>query len=449
MQTKERQLTTADLFIVLRRALLLIVACALLGGAVSYWLAKRRASVTYTASSAVYVQASTVDMEVGPTSNEIALARALALSCCDAIKNDALCNNIKAYFAQRAGDGWPDISHIDNNTLSAMITATTETNSQNVAITVTASDGRLAILLANAVADEMEASMVDIIGHCVITPASWAQVATATSTFSPTLAIVGVPVGAFGAYALVLLLYILDPRVRDRKELVELYEDELPLLGTIEAAQTSARCLLTEDVPAAMREAYNRTRVNLLSRVDLGHDRLTERETPVIGITTALEHEGRRHLAANLALSFAQLGLRTLLIDADYRAGEGLDALLHVQGGEGMAAVAAGKQAAPVCVGSSTLFFMPRGSIAGNPADFVGSQSFFLAVNELRANYDAIFVSLPPVTAYADAATAAPALGGVVLGAVPGVDKRRDLSCAIDTMKNVGLPLYGMVACAE
>lgn len=238
MKTKGRQLTTADLFVVLRRSLLLIVACALLGGAASYWLAGRRASVTYTASSAVYVQASTVDMEEGPTSNEIALARAMALSCCDAIKNDTLCNNIKAYFAKRTGDGWPDISHIDNDTLSAMISATTETNSQNVQITVTASDGLLAIYLANAVADELEASMVDIIGNCIMTPASWAYKATPTSTFSATLAIVGVPVGAFGAYALMLLLYILDPRVRDRKELVELFEDELPLLGTVTATET-------------------------------------------------------------------------------------------------------------------------------------------------------------------------------------------------------------------
>lgn len=212
---------------------------------------------------------------------------------------------------------------------------------------------------------------------------------------------------------------------------------------------TSTLRLLTEETPAAMREAYNRIRVNLLARVGLGNDRMTEKETPVIGVATALDRAGRPYLAANLAISFAQLGLRTLLIDADYRAAEGLDALLGMPGDEGIAAFAAGKQAAPARMGSSTLFFLPRGSIAGNPADFVGSQSFFWAVNELRAHYDVIFVSLPPVTAYADAATAAPALGGVVLGAVPGMVKRRELSCAIDTMKNVGLPLYGMVACEE
>ena len=74
---------------------------------------------------------------------------------------------------------------------------------------------------------------------------------------------------------------------------------------------------------------------------------------------------------------------------------------------------------------------------------------FFSAISALRAEYEAIFISLPPVTAYADAATAAPALSGVVLGTVPGKDKRNAVSLAIETLKNVGVPLYGMVACED
>lgn len=207
--------------------------------------------------------------------------------------------------------------------------------------------------------------------------------------------------------------------------------------------------LLTEDVPAPMREAYNRTRVNLLARVGMGNDRFSEKETPVIGVTTAVDRSGRRYLAANLAISFAQLGLRTLLIDADYRAEEGMDALLSLPAENGMAALAAGKSVEPMHLGNTTLHVLSRGEAPGNPADFVGSQSFFLAVDELRGMYDVIFVSLPPVTAYADAATAAPALSGMVLGTVPGMDKRADLSLAIDTLGRIGLPLYGMVSCEE
>ena len=231
MKTKGRQLTTVDLFRVLRRALLLVIACALLGGAAGYYLSSRGAEVTYTASSSVYVQASTVDMEVGQTSNEIALGRALALSCRDAIKNDTLYNNVKDYFAKRADDGWPDISKVNNDSFGTMISAAVETNSQEVTITVVAKDGKLAIHLANAIADELESSVVDIIGACRVEPKKWAYTATPASTFSLTLAFAGALFGAFAAYALMLLLYVFDPRVRDAKELVEQYGEALPLLG--------------------------------------------------------------------------------------------------------------------------------------------------------------------------------------------------------------------------
>ena len=233
MKTKGRQLTTVDLFYVLRRALLLVVACALLGGAAGYYLSLRRAEVTYTASSSVYVQVSTVDMEIGQTSNEIALGRALALACRDAMKNDTLYNNVKDYFGDRLDDGWPDISSVNNDAIGRMISASVETNSQVVNITVTAKDGRLAIYLANAVADEMESSVVDVIGACRIEPKKWAYTATAESTFSLTLAFAGALFGAFGAYALVLVLYLFDPRVRDRKELIAYYGEAMPLLGEV------------------------------------------------------------------------------------------------------------------------------------------------------------------------------------------------------------------------
>ena len=237
MKTKARQLTTADLFIVLRRALLLMLACALLCGALGYYMAVRKTKVTYTASSSVYVQAITVDTGMGVASNDIALGRALALSCRDAMKNDVLCNNVKAYFAARQAYGWPDISGMDNDKLVAMISSEVQTNSQKVDITVTCSDGELAIYLANAVADEMERSVISIIGACKIEPSKWAYSAAATSTFSLTPVYAGVVFGAFGAYALVLLLHIFDPRVRNKRELLQLCGDEVFFLGEVSAKQ--------------------------------------------------------------------------------------------------------------------------------------------------------------------------------------------------------------------
>jgi capsular polysaccharide biosynthesis protein len=83
-----------------------------------------------------------------------------------------------------------------------------------------------------------------VIGNCSITPAKWAYTAAANTTFSKTLAIVGAPVGAFGAYALMLLIYLFDPRVRDKKELLEYVGEDLPLLGEVTASEPKKGGLL-------------------------------------------------------------------------------------------------------------------------------------------------------------------------------------------------------------
>lgn len=210
----------------------------------------------------------------------------------------------------------------------------------------------------------------------------------------------------------------------------------------------AAPCLLTNAATPAMQESYNRIRVNLLARAGLGSERGCGTVCPVIGVTSVVRHRSRRYLAANLAISFARLGMRVLLVDADYRS-EGLAPLLEVAEGGGIAARAAGREAAPVQALLPTLHVLGRGLLEGNPADFVGSTAFFAAIEGLRDGYDAIFISLPPVTAYADAATAAPALSGMVLGVTPGHDRRQSVTEAVNTLQGVGVPLYGMVACEE
>lgn len=210
--------------------------------------------------------------------------------------------------------------------------------------------------------------------------------------------------------------------------------------------ETTLRLLHT-DVPAPMREAYNRIRVNLLAAA--GCLKREDRPAPIVGLTTVAECRGRSYLAANLAISCAQLGLRTLLVDADCRSAQGLDALFGVAAGAGLADVAAQKGAAPVAVAGLPLSLLPRGKASGDPADLLGSAAFAAALQELRPAYDILFVSLPPVTAFADAPTASHALSGAVLGVVPGQDARCAVAAAKEMLQNVGLPLYGLISCDE
>lgn len=237
MENQKRQITLAELFSVLRRFWLLILLCTVVFAALGYLFAKKAASATYTATSGVYVQMATVDISVGPTSAEIAQARAMAQSCQEAIYNDNLYANVRRYFAARRLDspteGWEDLSTYTNQNLQGMIRAKVEQSSQNLTVTVEAPSASLAVHLANAVAGELEASVTDIIGNCRIEPIATADAAARQGASTrPLTAALGL-VGALGSYFVLFCLVFFDKRVRDTEELSALLGKNIPLLGTL------------------------------------------------------------------------------------------------------------------------------------------------------------------------------------------------------------------------
>lgn len=241
MKTKARQITIAELFAALRIFWPLVIAAALLFGAVGYLYTVRRTVVTYTAVSGVYVHAADVDMESGSTSSQITLARAHALECKDAVKAEALYTNIKAYFADRRDEGWEDLSVWSNEQLRAMFTCNVENSSQYVEISVTAPSASLAVHLANAAAGVFEVSVIDVISNCRIEPMLVARTAAAQSSFSYATAMLAAFVGAVLSYAVLFLLYFLCPYVRSEQELVDAYGEAMPLLGSIPKRENRRR----------------------------------------------------------------------------------------------------------------------------------------------------------------------------------------------------------------
>ena len=70
--------------------------------------------------------------------------------------------------------------------------------------------------------------------------------------------------------------------------------------------------LLTKDSPFAMIEAYSKARTNIMYMY-------SEHECPVYGFTSDSPNEGKSINCSNIAISFAQVGKRVLVIDCDMR----------------------------------------------------------------------------------------------------------------------------------
>lgn len=114
--------------------------------------------------------------------------------------------------------------------------------------------------------------------------------------------------------------------------------------------------------------------------------------------------EGRSQLCAELAIAFAHLGRRTLLVDADLRH-PSQHVLFGADNQWGLSQALAHGEAPYLnsVEGLPELTLLTSGAGAPNPLELVSHQRFARLLGTLRNQYDFIVIDTPPVSQYADA----------------------------------------------
>lgn len=126
-----------------------------------------------------------------------------------------------------------------------------------------------------------------------------------------------------------------------------------------------------------------------------------------LAITSVFPSEGKSLIAINLAIAYANVGKRTLIIDTDMRKPR----LQHVfpEGGrQGIAdLLAADNQLEPGALVHPTpvenLFYLPAGTIPPNPVELLDSSRFDALLARLKSEFDMIILDAPPSLNMADA----------------------------------------------
>ena len=124
-----------------------------------------------------------------------------------------------------------------------------------------------------------------------------------------------------------------------------------------------------------------------------------------LAVTSPCAREGRSFIAANLAVVFSQVGHRTLLIDADFRAPR-QQSIFNIPDRFGLSSVLSGRadlSAASPVTGITGLAVMPAGPLPPNPLELLSRGSFAALLARAQAEYDVILLDTPPVNDYADA----------------------------------------------
>jgi protein-tyrosine kinase len=136
----------------------------------------------------------------------------------------------------------------------------------------------------------------------------------------------------------------------------------------------------------------------------------------IIAVLSSGSGEGRSQLCAEMALSFAQLGRRTLLVDADMRHPK--QHLLFGASNEFGLSQAISQNTRPYLhpvKGLTHMFLLTAGIVPSNPLELLSDGRYEKLLNDWRSAYEFVVIDTPPVAQYADALAVATMVGRVVI----------------------------------
>jgi len=127
--------------------------------------------------------------------------------------------------------------------------------------------------------------------------------------------------------------------------------------------------------------------------------------------------DGKTYFAANLAIALAQLGGRTLLVDADMR-GPRQHEVFSLQNSAGLSGILSGRAESQVVqqvAGVPSLFVLPVGITPPNPVELVERPAFGLLIRELCSKFDHVLVDTPALVYGSDSTVIAARCGSAVI----------------------------------
>ncbi len=199
--------------------------------------------------------------------------------------------------------------------------------------------------------------------------------------------------------------------------------------------------LLDVNAPFAIREAFNMLRTNLMYTMTD-----SEQGCPIYAITSTIENTGKSTVIANLAISFANLSKKVLLIDGDLRC----PTLYRFFGQEvrqpGLSEVISGIETDVIVKGvRPNLDLITSGRVPPNPSELITSSNFIHLLESWKQEYDIIFIDFPPVGIVSDSVTICKAITGYIFTIRSGISGAKSVNAAIEQMERIGAKIVGVV----
>jgi succinoglycan biosynthesis transport protein ExoP len=222
--------------------------------------------------------------------------------------------------------------------------------------------------------------------------------------------LIGFGIGALAGLAILILLDRIDDRMASFSEFQHHFSENI--LGQIPKEKTKDKVdlLQPEDARHVFSESYRNVRSSIFF---MPYDGPRPKSFLV---TSAVPSEGKSTVAANLAITMALSGARTLLIDCDLRRGA-LREAFGISSKIGFSEVLKQEvnwREVVVPTAYETLFVLPRGKTLSQPSEQLLRDSTEALLKEIYQHYDYVIIDSSPVLAADDTTSIAPKIDATI-----------------------------------
>lgn len=195
------------------------------------------------------------------------------------------------------------------------------------------------------------------------------------------------------------------------------------------------------DPRAPASEAYRTLRTNLT------FSSLEKPLTTLLVTSPTPDDSNHKSLAvANLAVTFAQGGRKTILVDCDLRR-PAQHTIWNIANNPGLSNFVLEGIDLPLVAapGIPDLWILPSGPLPPIPADLISSRKMDTAIAALKPHADIVLFDAPPVVSVTDAALLASRLDGVLLVLSAGHTRRDHTAQAKELLDKIKVRIVGTV----
>lgn len=249
---------------------------------------------------------------------------------------------------------------------------------------------------------------------------------------------------------LILLYYLLDNTVKSEEQLEENIGVKNLINIPLEKKQKnkiSSEIIAYSDPKSIISETFRTLRTNVQ------FSNTNSKDAKTFLITSCFQSEGKSYVSANLAITFAQVGKKVILVDADMRKGRQHE-IFEVNNNNGLSnyLIMTTKNDSLNSIGDyiqttliDNLYIMTAGMTPPNPSELLTSQKMIDLIKYLEQIFDIVIFDGTPSTIVTDAIILSKFVDSTLIVSAHKETKIDDLNQVKRNITNVGGRIAGVV----